>query len=82
MGYHFNISERFDAYGTMGFGLKLFSYSSRDSYASSNVSNIGFPLAIRLSLGGRFFLTDNIAIHVEGGIGGPMMQVGLTKKMH
>lgn len=83
MGYHFNISERFDAYGTAGFGYKQFTYSSRDSYLTSqNVLNDILPVAVRLSIGGRFFLTNTFAIHVEGGVGGPMMQIGATYKMH
>ncbi|MGZ3899611.1 MAG: outer membrane beta-barrel protein [Bacteroidia bacterium] len=83
MGYHFNISERFDAYGTAGFGYKQFTYSSRDSYLTSqNVLNDILPVAVRLSIGGRFFLTNTFAIHVEGGVGGPMMQIGASYKMH
>lgn len=83
IGYHFNISERFDAFGTAGFGYKQFSYSTRDTYLTSNeVINDILPLAIRLSIGGRFFVSKDFAVHVEGGLGGPMMQVGLTYKLH
>ncbi|MDX2174713.1 MAG: outer membrane beta-barrel protein [Bacteroidota bacterium] len=83
MGYHFNISEKFDAYGTAGFGFKSFKYETRDAVLlSTNFVNDVIPIAVRLSVGGRFFLKENIAIHVEGGIGGPMMQMGLTYKMH
>lgn len=81
--YHFNISDKFDAYITGGFGFKKFTYSSRDLYlTTSNLTNEILPVAIRASIGGRFFLNKNVAIHVEGGIGGPLMQMGLTYKMH
>lgn len=83
VGYHFNISEKFDAYGTAGFGFKSFTYSSRDNTLYSiDVVNQILPVAIRCSVGGRFFFDKNIALHVEAGIGGPIMQIGLTYKMH
>jgi len=83
LGYHFNISDRLDAYGTAGFGFKQFTYSSADYYlTTNNLVNEILPIAVRASIGGRFFLNKNMAIHVEGGIGGPMMQIGLTFKFH
>lgn len=82
MAYHFNISEKLDLYGTAGFGFKQFTVSTRDSYYSSTDNNTTIPVAIRLSVGGRFFLTDNWAICAEGGLGGPLMQIGLSLKMH
>lgn len=83
MAYHFNLSERFDAYGTLGFGYKQFTFSTADSYLSTtNLLNDVLPLAVRGSVGGRFFVSPNFAVHVEGGVGGPMMQVGLSFKMH
>jgi opacity protein-like surface antigen len=82
LGYHLNISERFDAYGTAGFGFKQFNYSTNDSYlTTANLINEISPVAIRGSIGGRFFVSENFAIHVEAGIGGPIMQFGLTYKI-
>lgn len=82
MAYHFNISEKLDLYGTAGFGFKQSTLSTRDSYYSSTDNNTTIPVAVRLSVGGRFFLTDNWAICAEGGLGGPLMQIGLSLKMH
>ncbi|MFO0355582.1 MAG: outer membrane beta-barrel protein [Sphingobacteriaceae bacterium] len=82
MAYHFNISEKLDIYGTGGFGFKQFNLSTRDHYYTSTTNNDIIPVAVRLSVGGRFFLTDNWAICAEGGIGGPLMQIGLSLKMH
>ena len=82
-GYHFNISDRFDAFGSAGFGFKQFNYSTRDStLTTGSVMNDILPVAVRISLGGRFFISKELAVHVEGGLGGPIMQVGLTYKMH
>lgn len=83
MGYHFNISERFDLYTTAGFGFKQFNYVSKDYNLSSTdyLSRI-LPLAVRASVGGRFFFNPDLALQVEGGIGGPLMQIGLCYKMH
>jgi len=83
MSYHLNISERFDAYGTAGFGYKQFAYTAGDSYLNSNhFSTTILPLAIRISVGGRFFVSKDLAIHIEGGLGGPLMQFGLSYKLH
>lgn len=81
--YHFCISERFDLYTTAGFGFKQFKYSTADyTLKTSNLANEISPVATRVSIGGRFFINRNFAVHVEGGFGGPMMQVGLTYKLH
>ena len=83
ISYHLNISERFDAFGTAGFGVKQFVYTTKDSQINNaDVSNSIFPVAIRVAIGGRFFLKPNLAIHIEGGLGGPLMQIGLSYKMH
>ncbi len=83
MSYHFNISDRFDAYGTVGFGYKQFKYGTRDNYlTTTSFANQILPVAIRASIGGRFFVSKNVAVNVEGGIGGPIMQLGLSFKMH
>jgi len=83
MSYHFNISEKFDAFLIGGFGYKQFKYSTNDSYFNSlNLSGDVLPLAIRMGIGGRFFISKDVAIHAEGGVGGPLMQIGLSYKMH
>lgn len=83
MSYHLNISERFDAFITGGFGYKSFTYQTNDGVLStSSFANQIYPIAVRLSVGGRFFINNKTAVHVEGGLGGPMMQIGLSFKMH
>lgn len=83
LSYHLNISDRFDAYGTMGFGYKQFNYSGNDAEISSaTMANQIMPIAIRASVGGRFFINDNFALNVEAGLGGPIMQIGITYKLH
>lgn len=81
--YHLNISDRFDAFGTAGFGVKQFIYTTKDKQINNaDVANSVFPVAVRVAIGGRFFLKPNLAIHIEGGLGGPLMQIGLSYKMH
>lgn len=83
MSYHFNLSERFDAYVTGGFGYKSFTYQTNDKvFSTSSFVNQIYPIAVRLSVGGRFFVNNKTAVHVEGGLGGPMMQIGLSFKLH
>lgn len=83
VSYHYNISEKFDAFTTAGFGYKQFKYGTKDSYLTTgDVLTRILPVAIRLSLGGRFFISKQLAIHVEGEVGGPIMQAGISYKMH
>ncbi len=80
---HFGGSEDFDAY----FGVAVGYRSAKTTYEDNNPNNIDetfeglSPLAMRLALGGRYYFTDNIGIHMEFGIGGGnMLHGGLSFK--
>jgi hypothetical protein len=69
---HFGSSDSFDGYFGVaaGYGAGKFEYSSTNpNYQTSSTPNL-FPLAMRIAVGGRYYFTDNIGIHMELGIGG------------
>jgi outer membrane protein W len=86
VNYHFATSEKFDPYGTLGFGYKtsLLKSNNPDDQLeirsfNSTVSNL-FPISFRLGIGARYFFSENIGISMEAGIGGPTVQGGISVK--
>ena len=75
---HFGSSESFDGY----FGVAAGYRSAKSTYSDNNPNNTDEsiaslnPMALRLALGGRYFFTDNIGLHMEFGIGGGMLLHG------
>ena len=70
--YHF--IDKVDFYAMFGAGYKNrnFAFSSNDpafDEASANVSVTLIPVALRLALGVRYFLTDNIGLSMQLGFG-------------
>lgn len=87
LNYHFVQTDRMDAYAGFAGGYK---YVSRMAY-EENISTgqrteldgpgALIPVAIRLSVGTRFYFTDNIGAHVElGAFGGGLLQFGISAK--
>jgi len=79
---HTEISERFDGYITAGLGYKDFRVSYKNPYSSIVSYSSGPPIAVRLAVGGRFFLNPKTALNIEFGGGGPIMQIGLSFRFH
>lgn len=81
---HFGGSEDFDGYFGVAVGYRSAktSYSDNDGDSSNDETIEGLsPLAMRLAIGGRYYFTDNIGIHMEFGIGGGnMLHGGLSFK--
>ena len=72
--YHFIDNDKVDFYAMFGAGYKNrnFAFSSNDpafDEASANVSVTLIPVALRLALGVRYFLTDNIGLSMQLGFG-------------
>lgn len=77
--FHFGISDKFDPYWTLGAGYSSFSYKyeTNDPYYEDQESDFDFiPVAVRLGVGGRYYLSEHIGIGTEIGIGGPLMTFG------
>jgi len=80
---HFGGSENFDAYFGAAAGYRSVNrtYSSTDPlYQGSTTAGIN-PIAIRIALGARYFITDNIGLGLEMGLGGGyLLHSGLAFK--
>ena len=78
---HFATTENLDPYTITGFGYKQTTWKSDyDSDIRIPFLNTA-PLAFRFGAGLRWFFTDNVGINVEAGIGGPIIQGGISVKL-
>ena len=78
--FHFATSEKLDPYLTAGIGYsstKLF--SDEPDYIPETVNVL--PVALRVGIGLRYFFSDFIGMHIEAGLGGPLMQAGVSFKI-
>jgi len=81
--YHFEQSEKIDLYGVFGIGYNGISYkfeTSDDFWDHIEAKNL-VPISYRLAVGVRFFMSDNIGINFEAGIGGPLLTGGISVKL-
>lgn len=83
LNFHFGNEERFDPY--MGFGMgyrnSMWSSDTDNPFGTSGVSLSGlFPLGMELTIGARYFFTDNIGLYAELGAAKTVVQGGLAVK--
>jgi hypothetical protein len=82
---HFGGSDDFDGYFGIAAGHRNVTrgYTSNDpTYKGESSSITLIPVAMRLAVGGRYFLTPNFALNGEIGIGGgTILHTGLTFKI-
>lgn len=81
MGIHFGESATFDPYICIGAGYKGTTYYSNASGSGLGVTFNVVPVATRFGGGFRYFFTENIGINIEAGLGGPLVQGGLSLKL-
>ena len=69
---HFGSSSDFDAYFGVAAGYRnvTWSFTSNDPNYDGIEDSGGIPFALRLSVGGRYYFTDNIGLSMEIGFGG------------
>ena len=77
--YHFSTTEAIDPYFTAGLGYTNTIIFSEEPNVKSEKINI-MPVSIRAGIGIRYFITDFIGVHAEAGLGGPLLQLGITFK--
>ena len=82
---HFATSKYLDPYATAGVGYKQTNVYSNDINNQSNVNEVNnalniIPVAFRMGIGMRYYFIKNMGISVEAGIGGPLIQAGLSGK--
>ncbi len=81
---HFGLSDKFDGYWKLGAGYSSlkWTYETNDpNYGDDDISFKLVPFAIRIGIGGRYFITNNLHLNVELGVGGgSLMAFGLGTK--
>jgi hypothetical protein len=81
---HFGGSDKFDGFFTISAGYRnsKFTWKSNDpTYDGSTTLNL-IPFAFRLSVGGRYFITDYFGLFMELGVsGGAIIHGGFSFKL-
>jgi opacity protein-like surface antigen len=83
---HFATSKYIDPYAVGGIGYKNSVVRSDNPSDQSDVNELNtsilnaFPISFRLGIGMRYYFIKNLGIAVEAGIGGPIIQGGLSLK--
>lgn len=80
MSFHFATGENVDPYLTWGLGYKKTNVYTNEPGEINDISLNIVPIAFRVGIGMRYFFTDMIGVNAEVGLGGPMMQGGLSLK--
>lgn len=80
MNYHFATGTHIDPYITWGVGYKDTQIYTNEPGTVRSVSVNLLPIAVRTGIGVRYFFTDIIGINAEVGLGGPLVQGGLSLK--
>ncbi|HEX8548540.1 MAG TPA: outer membrane beta-barrel protein [Cytophagaceae bacterium] len=82
VNFHFGSNDKLDPYLTVGAGYGSFKteFKSNDASAPDLSFTVPGSLATRVGFGLRYFFTDHIGFMAEGGIGGPLVRLGLSAK--
>lgn len=80
--YHFATTEKVDPYIGVGAGTNLRVWKVKTDYPNYEYNESGtlLPISMRVCIGTRYFFTNNIGIHGEIGIGGPVVSAGVSLK--
>lgn len=82
MNIHFGTTNTIDPYVSFGAGYKQSIYKNNfpSDYPINDVNINLIPVSFRAAIGMRWFFTDGIGLNFEGGIGGPVIQGGVSVK--
>lgn len=82
MNFHFTKSDKVDAYGGFGVGYRnrSFKFTTNDpDFDEGNIDSL-IPVGLRISIGTRYYFTENIGIGAEMGLGGPLLSFGISTR--
>lgn len=81
INFHFSQSDKLDAFAGFGVGYRnrQFKLETNDPNESFDFESI-IPVGLRVNLGFRYYLTDNIGLGAEMGLGGPLLSFGVSAK--
>lgn len=83
VNWHFGDSDAFDPYFGMGVGYRhnTYTFTSNDPFYGGDETLGSFnPFGFDMTVGARYFFTDNIGAYAELGIAKAPVQIGLTAK--
>lgn len=83
MNFHFGNSDKFDPYAGFGLGYRSanWTYDSTDPNGTSGVElKTLMPLGMEITIGSRYYFTENIGVYAEVGAAKSVMQAGLVAK--
>jgi opacity protein-like surface antigen len=83
MNFHFGSSDKFDPYAGFGLGYRNanWTYETTDPDGSSGVEfKTLMPLGMEITIGARYYFTDNIGLYAEVGAAKSVVQAGLVAK--
>lgn len=83
VNFHFGHSDNFDPYTGVGLGYRNanYKYTGGDPDATPSEVNGFNHFGMDFTIGGRYYITENIAIYGELGIAKSPIQVGLVVKL-
>jgi len=83
--FHVIRTDVFDSYFGFKAGIKKssrnFTTNDPDHYYGYNYGGFELPVGLRINYGMRFFINEQIAFNAEFGIGGPIVNFGLSYKI-
>ena len=81
--YHFTDNDNFDGYFGVAAGFRKatwYTESSDPNFVDDDAEGIN-PIALRLAVGGTYYLIDNLGLNLELGLfGGGLVRGGLVLK--
>lgn len=80
VSYHYSIDEHLDMYYTAGIGYTITNFTTDQPGIAIKQMN-AIPVASRLGAGIRYFFNDTFGVNAEAGLGGPLIQAGISLKL-
>ncbi len=81
MNFHFSQSDKLDAFAGFGVGYRNRQFKLETNDPTESIDFDSFiPVGLRLNIGVRYFLTDNIGLGAEMGLGGPLLSFGVSAR--
>ncbi len=82
MNVHFGTTKRLDPYSSFGIGFKktTFKTDNPNTGYADKIDLTLIPVSVRIGIGLHIFVSRFVGFNVEMGIGGPIIQAGISSK--
>lgn len=85
LNWHFGDNDKFDPYAGFGLGYRNASWTYSTNDPGGSDSGVTFktlvPLGLEMTIGARYFFTENIGAYLEVGAAKSVVQAGLAIKL-